>query len=406
MASAVHLDHGRSSLTELRTLTVRDLATLELHRAAWEQLARDAPQRLPTLLPSWIDAVLRYRLKEMEHWLCCFAYEGDRLVGVLPVIVTPHWLMGSSWPTLRTPFDAHTPSGDVVLAPDHAGPAFRALLAEIRHQLPHHLALDLKAIRKSSPVWTVLQDELDGYVRRWGPRHMYSFLDVQGDYESYFAGLGKMRRNLRLGRKKLESRGAVSVELRKGAAASEDFLSEFLALEASGWKGRNGTAILNDPKDVAFYTTLVRNFAAQGGLEWHIMRVREHVVAAQMGVRCGASLMLPKFAFNEEFAECTPGHLLMEEVIREAHHRHELIEINPMSDAPQHRLFRMPRDEYVDVHLVRRSILPMLFQLPPITVQSAYHTHIQPHIPAIVKEAHRKLKRRRERKPRRAAAVK
>jgi hypothetical protein len=194
--------------------------------------------------------------------------------------------------------------------------------------------------------------------------------------------------------------------MRRGAAAGEDFLPEFLALEASGWKGRNGTAILNDPKDVAFYTTLVRNFAAESQWEWHVIRVGERVVTAQMGVRCGGTLMLPKYAYDEEFAECTPGHLLMEEVIKEAFSRPDLIEINPMSDASQHSLFHMPRDEYVDLHLVRWGVLPTLFQLPRIALWSAFQDHIRPRIPMALKDARRKSMRGKYRKLRRAADAK
>jgi len=89
---------------------------------------------------------------------------------------------------------------------------------------------------------------------------MYSFLHVQGNFDAYLSSFGNMGRNLRRFRKKLEKVGHVSIEVRKGSAASEDLLPEFLALEASGWKGRNGTAILNDPNATHFYTTLVRNF--------------------------------------------------------------------------------------------------------------------------------------------------
>jgi hypothetical protein len=328
---------------------------------------------------------------------------GDQLVGVLPVIVTPHPSLGQFGPTLRTPADAHTPSGDVLLALDHAGSAFRALLGEVSRQVPHHLGLDLKAVRKSSPVWAALDDGLKGFAMHCGLVSLYSRLQVEGDCSTYFAGLGKMRRNLRIGRQRLESRGAVSVEMRTGSSAGADFLPEFLALEASGWKGRNCTAIANDSNITAFYTTLVRNLATQGQLEWHIVRVESRPVAAQIGVRCGASLMLPKYAFDEDFAECTPGHLLMEAVIQEAFARPELVELNPMSDSDAHRLWHMPREAYVDVHLVRRRVLAALFQRPRIGLRSMYQAYVRPWIPAAVKDARRKFKRRGDRKPRRAA---
>jgi hypothetical protein len=266
------------------------------------------------------------------------------------------------------------------------------LLDELRRQVPGHLGLHLQAVRQSSPVWRALQDKPEGYLVYRGQSSMYAYLDVQGDFDRYFADLGKMRQNLRRGRRKLEARGAVSVEMRRGSAAGEDFLVEFLGLEASGWKGRMGTAILNDPNMVAFYNSLVRNFAAQGQLEWHNLRVDGRLVAAQLGIRCGASLVLPKYAYDEEYAEGIPGHILIEEVVKEAFARPEVSEINPMSYGSQHQLFRMGCDEYTGVHLVRRTAATALFHLPRIAMRSLYQDHVRPRIPQSVKQAYRKFK--------------
>jgi hypothetical protein len=375
----------------LRTITVRDFGALAPHVSAWDRLAREAPQQLSTLLPGWVGAFFHHRLKPDQRWFCSFAYAGDRLVGVLPVIVTPHWLLGLRWPQLRTPFDAYTPSGDIVLAPDHAAAAFGALLAEVMREVPGHLGLDLIAVRQNSPVWSALQDEPMGYFLHRGRCSQYSFLNVHSDSDRYFASLGKMRRNLRVGRQCLEKHGTVSVEMRRGTRAGEDFLAEFLALEASGWKGRMGTAILKNHDLVTFYTSLVRSFAAEERLEWHAIRVDGRLVAAQLAVRCGASLMLPKYAYDEAFANCMPGHLLMEEVIKDAFSRPELAELNPMSDSTQHRLFHMPRDPYVNVHLVRPTTPAVLFALPQVALRSLYRHYVQPRIPPAMRRAHRNL---------------
>jgi CelD/BcsL family acetyltransferase involved in cellulose biosynthesis len=384
----------------IRTATVRDFDALTPHIPAWDRLASEAPQNVPTLLPGWVDAFLRHQLKPNERWFCSFAYIGDSLVGVLPIIVTPHPLLGRRWPQLRTPYDKRTThSGDVVLAPDSAVVALKALLAEVACEVPSHLGIYLKAVRHNSPVWLALRDGANGYLVRSGSRFGYWFLDVQGDSDGYWANLCKMRQNLRRSRRKLEKRGAISVEMRRGSSVNENFLAEFLALEASGWKGRMGTAILNDPNSVAFYTTLVRNFADQGRLEWHGIRVGGRLIAGQLGVRCGKALILPKYAYDEDFAECSPGHLLTEEVIKEAFSRSELAEVSPMSCAHQGSLWHMAQDSYIDVHLVRQSTLPVLFHFSHIAARKAYHNHVRPRIPVTVKQFYHRLKRRRHRKP-------
>ncbi|WP_201835051.1 GNAT family N-acetyltransferase [Microvirga zambiensis] len=385
----------------IRTTTVRDFDALAPHVLAWDRLAWESPQNGWTLLPGWVDAFLRHQLKPNENWFCSFAYAGDRLVGVLPVIVTPHALLGHRSPQLRTPSDERMDnSGDIALAPGCAAVALKALLAEIAREVPNHLGLYLRAVRHNSPVWRALRDGASGYIVRSGPCRRYSFLDVRGDSSSYWVSLGKMRQNLRRRRRRLEKRGAVSVDMRKGSRAGENFLAEFLALEASGWKGRMGTAILNDPKLVAFYTTLVRNFANQGRLEWHGIRVGSRLIAGQLGVRCREALILHKYAYDEDFAECSPGHLLTEEVIKEAFSCRDLAELSPMSEAHQCRLWHMTPDKYTDAHLVRCNVLPLAFHLPHIAAIAIYHNHVVPRIPEAVKQIYRRFELRRFSKPR------
>nr|WP_246505375.1 GNAT family N-acetyltransferase [Microvirga antarctica] len=387
---------------ELRTVTVRDFDGLAPHRAAWDRLAWSAPQQVANLLPSWVEAFLRHRLKPREKWFCSFAYRGDALVGVLPAVVAPHPVLGRFRPLLSTPFDALTPSGDLLLDPAHAELALQALLAEARAAEPAHLGLALRAVRRSSPLWGALTAAGGDHVRH-GLRARFSFLDVSGDAETYFASLGNLRRNLKRYRKKLDGRGAVTVEMRRGVAPGDPFRDEFLALEAAGWKGRNDTALLNHPGALAFYIALLDNIAATGRLEWQGIRLDGRLVAAGMGIRCGRSLMLPKIAFDEDYTDCMPGNLLSAEVIRDGFARSDVDEINHMSNAAWHQFWRMDSDDYTDIHLVRPGLVPILFQLSRVGATAFYQDHIRPRIPAALKAAHRKFRRRGDRKPRRAA---
>jgi hypothetical protein len=113
--------------------------------------------------------------------------------------------------------------------------------------------------------------------------------------------------------------------------------------------------------------------------------------------------MLPKIAFNEGFADCMPGSLLTAEVIKYAFSSPELDEINHLSEANWHGLWRMPQDKYVDVYIIRRSAASLLFQLPRIAIRSVYQGFVRPRVPAFVRNARRRFKRRGDRKPRRAA---
>jgi CelD/BcsL family acetyltransferase involved in cellulose biosynthesis len=385
---------------QITTVTVRDFATLASYVPDWECFAWRAPQRIPTLLPGWVAAFFRHRIKPNESWFCCIAFAGDELVGVLPLVVTPHPLFGTHWPLLRTPSDEYTASGDIALTTSCPAAVLQALLTEVRREVPCYLRLSLRAVRQTSPVWFALENISENYIVRRGRHWTYSYLDVQGDFAAYLSTFGHMARNLRRFRTKLEKVGNVSMAVRKGSTATEDLLPEFLALEASGWKGRNGTAILHDPKATQFFTALVKNVSRCGHLEWHTIRVNEQLVAAQLAIRCGNCLCLVKYAFDEDFADCRPGTLLTELTLREGFSRPEIDEVNPMSDSEAHHIWHMPRDEYVDLRLIPRSFVSVLIQIP----DSVYQDYIRPHIPMALKKAYRKFRRQENaHKPRRAA---
>lgn len=387
---------------EVRIVTVRELEELQPHLEAWDRLVWESPQALATMLPAWTAAVFQHGLWPDWRWACCFAYEGERLVGVLPIIVTPHPVLGQRWPILRTDGKL-TPSGDIALAPDCAGKAFGALLAEVRRELPNYCEIKLPAVRQNSPVLAALRNGMDRHVVRHGARQRFSRLDVTGRYDEYIANLGNIRKNLKRYGRKLKDRGNVTVELRKGADAKADFAPKFMALEASGWKGRCAGAILAHADSFAFYTALIENFAAQDRLEWHLIWVDAILVAARLILRCNASLTLLRYTFNEDFAECRAGTLLNEATFKDSFARPDVHELNPMSKAQAHSFWHMPDEEYVDIHLVRRAAVPMLFQLPCILLRAAYWNHVRPRVPEAVKQAYRMFRRRSGFKPQRAA---
>lgn len=388
----------------VRVVTVRDLDGLQPHVEAWDRLAWESPQGLPTMLPAWADATFRHGLWPHWRWMCCFAYAGERLIGVMPVVITPHPILGRRWPLLRT-YGKLTTSGDISLAPDRATEALKVLLEEVVRQEPRHVGLDLQAIRRNSLVWPALRNGAAEHFVCTSARHRFSILDVRGSFDSFMKNIKRMSSDLRRFRRKLDNRGKVRIEIVDGSRAKADFMPQFMALEAAGWKGRCGGAILNNPDSLAFHTALVENFAAQGRLVWHRIWVDDILVGAQFALRCNRSLMLPKYTFNEDFAECRVGTLLTEATFRDAFARPDLHEVNPMSRAQAHTYWHMPEEEYVDLHFVQRTIPAVLFQLPRVWLRRSYWTQIRPRVPDIVRTLYREFRRSNGHKPKRAAEV-
>jgi CelD/BcsL family acetyltransferase involved in cellulose biosynthesis len=114
------------------------------------------------------------------------------------------------------------------------------------------------------------------------------------------------RRELARKLRRLEAElGAVGLIDRSGDPAA---YREFLALEHSGWKGANGTALACDSSHAAFFMELCERFAAAGQLQLLSLQSEQGVVVAMMcnlllsGVAFGF-----KIAFDERLARFSPG---------------------------------------------------------------------------------------------------
>jgi CelD/BcsL family acetyltransferase involved in cellulose biosynthesis len=84
-------------------------------------------------------------------------------------------------------------------------------------------------------------------------------------------------------------------------------LSEGFEVEASGWKGRAGTAITSSPQTEAFYREVARSFADRDELRLSRIRLDGRDAAFDLCVLHGERLYLLKTGFDEDFRRLAPG---------------------------------------------------------------------------------------------------
>jgi len=192
--------------------------------------------------------------------------------------------------------------------------------------LPDDLATRLLAHRRAAAV------ELDylpeggrllraaqgwrGVRTRIAPHALAPLIDTTGSHSSWLARRSKKVRNmLRRESDAAAQRGMRFENVTEDPTAS-DLWQRMLLLEQSGWKGRERSAILDDPAATRFYTELVRRAAAAGALQIGLMWLGERLVAFEFGVLGGERLFLLKVAYDEEFSGMSLGHVLAAQMIR------------------------------------------------------------------------------------------
>jgi CelD/BcsL family acetyltransferase involved in cellulose biosynthesis len=98
----------------------------------------------------------------------------------------------------------------------------------------------------------------------------------------------------------------------------EALLKCFIEVEAAGWKGRSRTALAHHPRRWSFFERYAHAAAARGRLRVGFLEVDGRRIAAQLGVEFSRRYWTLKVGYDERWARCSPGLLLMHAVIRDA----------------------------------------------------------------------------------------
>jgi len=122
-----------------------------------------------------------------------------------------------------------------------------------------------------------------------------------------------MRDSIRKARRRIEACGGSEIVSSTGAELLAAY-EEFVALEASGWKGAAGTALLQ--RSAA--RDLLRDYLCVAGTaQVRSLRIGDRLAASQLTVRVGGSLVLLKVAYDEQLAHLSPGNVLMADLVEE-----------------------------------------------------------------------------------------
>jgi len=130
------------------------------------------------------------------------------------------------------------------------------------------------------------------------------------------ADSGKRRKEMRRLMRRLGDHGKARFTSVSGPAAIQGF-EAFLHLEAAGWKGRSGTALLSLPETAAFSRLAVDGTTAADGVRIDQLWAGDTLVAALVLFRDGGKVFSWKIAFDEDYARYSPGAQIALQALRE-----------------------------------------------------------------------------------------
>jgi CelD/BcsL family acetyltransferase involved in cellulose biosynthesis len=230
-----------------------------------------------------------------------------RLIGLVPVM--------SLWRATKIPLPALVsaePYGTLctpLLDRDIANEAAARLMRQAREAGAH--ALILRDVALDGAAMTAFTEGL----RQAGmhPRLLHSrlraCLDATRDADELLReALGtKKLKDLRRQRHRLAEHGAVHFDVARTPSDVAAAVEIFMALEASGWKGKRGTALIQHDGDASFARRATVALAETGQCQIVTLRAGDTAVAAAIVLRHQDRAFYFKLGVDERFAKFSPG---------------------------------------------------------------------------------------------------
>ena len=143
-------------------------------------------------------------------------------------------------------------------------------------------------------------------------------ITIKGDFDLYWQSRPrKLIQNLRRYRKRLaEDAKTCRLEKRTETIAVRDATARYGVLESAGWKGRIGTAVSPDNVQGLFYSEVLGAFAESGNATVYEFFIEDCLAASRLVIDNGNTLVALKTAYDERFAQYSPGRLLLYEFLQ------------------------------------------------------------------------------------------
>lgn len=148
-----------------------------------------------------------------------------------------------------------------------------------------------------------------------------AILHLEKDFDTYMARhvSSSMRKQLRRKDRRLAETGVVEYRTLQSKDDLEEWLWQFVHLEASGYKSSFGAAIANSDEAKRFLVAAARRAFAQQKLKMMALLHEGHVIAMAINLYSGQGAFAFKVAYDEHYAKYSPGVLLDLEMIRRLH---------------------------------------------------------------------------------------
>ena len=291
---------GTGTIVEVR----RDLAALRALVPDWEKLAGEAAEPNPfyehwMLLPA---LELYGDARERDAFRCVAVWENGTLAGLFPMRLERRF-HGLPVRTLRSWHHRNMLLCGTPLV--HGKYAVRCLTALLQSGLAS--ALELDWVPSDGPLYAALVDAIAAARLPWFVVDAYSRALLVRERDPRERFNSNMKNNLRRWQARLAAAGDVTPVRLSPNDDLGRWSDEFLRLEASGWKGKEGSALACREDDRRFVAATFPEAFRRGRLLITGLDLGGKPLARHCMIAAGEGAFTFKIAYDETYAQCSPG---------------------------------------------------------------------------------------------------
>lgn len=325
----------RATAPRWSTLVVSDVQELTPHLSAWEALAAAALEPNVFYEPWMMLPALRALAGSARlRFVLIYAQSPDdvpTMCGFFPLEYRPSY-HGLPVSVLRTWIHEYGPLATPLI---RSGMADDCLREFFRWSARHGASLvEFSLFPSGGPFHrALLAANPRTLIRAETQRALFRRGSAASADEYLQAALSRdQRRSLRRKARRLAEDGHVELRHLEAGEDLDSWLADFLRLESSGWKGREGTAQAQDSARRAFLEDACRSAFRLGRLRFAALCVQGRAIAYQIYFTAASGAFAWKTAYDEAFSRFSPGLLIQTELIERWHRSPEFDWIDSTSE--------------------------------------------------------------------------
>jgi CelD/BcsL family acetyltransferase involved in cellulose biosynthesis len=281
----------------------------------WRDLLEKRSGGDPYGRPEWILANLR-AYSPHARTVTLTLRRGRDLALVFPLILKNGMFNGLPARKLRMPLAMPGAQNDLLCAPEVGEEEAISAIWETLRSFPGWDVLELPSVYEKTPIVRLSQlAHSEGYRTGQWALPPIPWLKLAGCDIAKLPPSSTLRSRLRRAERELNEIGNLS--LQSFEKADVEMVQRFFNLEASGWKGKEKSAILSDVSSLQFFSEAARESEKFGYLRFYYLNLNGKTISAHFGMHYRGQYYAPKIAYDEDYRQYRVGHLLLSKIMRD-----------------------------------------------------------------------------------------